>query len=376
MSVSDVIEKMKAIQSKLLHFLDSDNDIKIDSLDFYNYLNETKISDNQHDLTPFLQLLVAIANNHRGGASFFDKIKQILSFFKKEIQQFYSNSEIINIFQSNKRILLFLIKENIITADFYFRKTIISDEYVKAKYPQYFAPELRPFIHEFTFQKDQDDSWISQIKQNYPYDFENLRQNGNNEETICQMIRNDSVEEFIKYVNKINYNLNSTISPSIYETNSFLIENQHDINLIKYATFFGSIQIVRYLIQNNVRFNSDLWLYAIHSNNPELIHYFEENKIEFGDTLYRIYIDESIKCHNNDIKNYFTNKYLFGSDYRPKNTFFNAIKYYNFEFMNTEFIKQDKFFMFTIHDYYFIVNALLQESDCDINKEKIFTILV
>ena len=68
------------------------------------------------------------------------------------------------------------------------------------------------------------------------------------------------VEEFISYVNRKNYPFNSKIIPSIdgiiFETNSYLIDNK--ASLIEYATFCGSIQIVRYLLYNNVPFSKSL----------------------------------------------------------------------------------------------------------------------
>ena len=50
--------------------------------------------------------------------------------------------------------------------------------------------------------------------------------------------------------------------------------------LIEYSTFFGSIQIIQYLKYNKVPLTNSLWLYAIHSNNTEVIHFLEENEIK------------------------------------------------------------------------------------------------
>ena len=51
------------------------------------------------------------------------------------------------------------------------------------------------------------------------------------------------------------------------------------ITMIEYASFFESVQIIRYLVINKVNLNLSLWIYGIHSNNPELIHFLEENEI-------------------------------------------------------------------------------------------------
>ena len=47
--------------------------------------------------------------------------------------------------------------------------------------------------------------------------------------------------------------------------------------LIEYAAFNGSIQIFQYLKMNKVELNEELWSYAIHSGNAQIIHLLEEN---------------------------------------------------------------------------------------------------
>ena len=95
---------------------------------------------------------------------------------------------------------------------------------------------------------------------------------------ICSLIRQDSVVDFITHVNRYNISPLSRISPSIFETNPFLIDNTNT-SLIEYSAFFGSIQIFRYLLMNNAELTPSLWLYAIHSKNAELIHLLESNEV-------------------------------------------------------------------------------------------------
>ena len=73
-------------------------------------------------------------------------------------------------------------------------------------------------------------------------------------------------EELIKLFNGFN-----KISSSFYETNSFLLKKK-TISLIEYSAFFGSIQIFQFLVFNNVDLNDDLWFYAIHGKNAEIIY--------------------------------------------------------------------------------------------------------
>ena len=49
------------------------------------------------------------------------------------------------------------------------------------------------------------------------------------------------------------------------------MQNQGNITLIEYATFYGSIQIFKYLLNNNVGLTESLWMYAVHGQNSEII---------------------------------------------------------------------------------------------------------
>ena len=74
-----------------------------------------------------------------------------------------------------------------------------------------------------------------------PNNFNYLRKIGENESYLSEMIRNDSVDDQIAYVNRIYTSLNSKIYPSIYETNLFLIKNPDGITLIEYSMYIFQI---------------------------------------------------------------------------------------------------------------------------------------
>ena len=57
--------------------------------------------------------------------------------------------DIFNIFKGNKRLLLFLHEEQIIKIDRQIAQIIFTKyNYQLKQYPQYFAPEIKPFINE------------------------------------------------------------------------------------------------------------------------------------------------------------------------------------------------------------------------------------
>lgn len=49
---------------------------------------------------------------------------------------------------------------------------------------------------------------------------------------------------------------------------------------MKYAMLFRSINVIQYLLHNDAKLTVDLWPYAVHSNNVEIINnlFEEENK--------------------------------------------------------------------------------------------------
>lgn len=157
--------------------------------------------------------------------------------------------EIFTIFKSNKQILLFLIKEEIIAINESIVSIFTSDKYKKRKYEDYFMPEINRFMK----QKTKKDDAIEQQD-----DFEEKRKNGENDEYVCKLIQHDSIDEFISYFNKEDLSPSMKINPSIFETNPLLIENE-SINLINYTAFFGSVQIFKFLLDKVSKLSSSLW---------------------------------------------------------------------------------------------------------------------
>lgn len=62
--------------------------------------------------------------------------------------------------------------------------------------------------------------------------------------------------------------------------------------------YFYEAKIVCNKNENNVL---HIWIYAVHSNNAEIIRFLEENKVRHSFDKVLI---ESIKCHHNSISNY------------------------------------------------------------------------
>ena len=381
MSIEKYLEEMKKIHENLLDYIDSETNIEEKYQNLKNIFEDIKIHNNQFEIKSLFYLIVKISNNHHRESGFFSKIEQILELFKDDMSKYFSNSELFHIFKSNKRLLLFLFEENIMIMDEYIVKKIIKNEkYLNAKYPQYFQPEIQPFLNKEWFpkcetnEKKEKNKWVADLKKELPSDFYENRKIGENDYGICKLIQKDLIEEFIIYVNKNCISVNSTINPSIYETNNFLLK-QSKITLIEYAAFFGSIQIFDYLRNNGAKLDSSLWLYAIHGQNPEIINFLEENKILQSNNEQKLFeqiFKESIKCHHIDIINYIQNNYLQNKEEYLNDILIDCFKYYNFMFMKFDINNENLFFYLCKYDYYLLVLILYKKNDLDINKKIIY----
>ena len=345
---------MNKIQETLLDLIDEEDDIDTENRNFQNMvklIDNLKIRENPQKLKILLNLIINITDNHYRGPDFFTKIEKVLNLVRESITQYYSNFDLFNIFKSNKRILLYFINENIITIDKIICNIIIKGKYLKYKYPQYFIKEIAPFVKE-------NKQLIDEIPKEIPEYFENNRKFGTNEDYMCRLIQADLIDDFISYANRSNISLGSTINQSIYETNSFLLENNP--SLIEYALFYGSIQIFNYLRLNHVQLNENLWLYAIHGKNPDIIHLLEEYQIISDNKSNKKIIKESIKCHHNDISNYIISNYF---------NYDNSISKYGIKYHNYAFIKETYcLYELCKYDYAILVNILLQNDGIDVNR--------
>ncbi|KAK8852778.1 hypothetical protein M9Y10_017768 [Tritrichomonas musculus] len=346
------LEQMAKIEESFLDFLDPEVSNEDKFSKFFKLIKDSKICDDLYKFHTILQIIAKIGDNHHRDPNFFNKIFRILRQFKANIKNLFSNSEIFNIFKSNKRILLFLIEEQVLTFDEpIINKITTTEKFINANYPQYFQPE------------------IEKLKE-LPENFYELRRKGENELPVCKLIQEDLVKEFIVHVNQSNIKTNDfVIDSSIYETNSFLIDRK--TKLIEYAAFYGSVKIFKYLQMHDVQLGQSLWQFAIHGKNPEIIRFLEENQVE--NKSCKELIDESIKCHHNDIANYFLNNFL-QNDINSPIVFDQSIKYYNFIFFPNE-INRESFYKLLKYDHYKLIEILLENQDFNIDLNDIFLLI-
>ena len=222
------------------------------------------------------------------------------------ISEYFTNFNIIN-----KNVLYLLFEKKIVRPDSSFNTFFRKIQYKMPDLYYFLYPSIKSYLSESVQMKAERD--ISVYFNEEIETFEKKCQIGENDSYICSLIRKDSIDEFIIYVNQKCISLNSKINFSFFETNSYLINKS--TTLIEYAAFFGSIQIFQYLRLNNVQLTPSLWGYAIHSNNGEIIHILESNeikpiKLDDEEDPYESILKESILCHHNDVANYINNNLL------------------------------------------------------------------
>lgn len=355
------------MENLVLQFLNNENNCEENYQNLIQFLNDLDIKNNHHELSLFLHLIEKIAKRYYHTKDFFAKIDKIIAIFLKEIKKYFSNMEIFNIFKGSKRILLFLIENKILILN----KDIISIMLYRIKYNNYiyyFAPEIKPFYDDLEYELKQY-HLLEELLSEIPPNFYQNRIIGENESRICEIIRNDSIGDFITYVNKTNLSLNSKIEISIFDTNIYNnCQIFNYISIIEYAVFFGSIQIIKYLFENGVEFSSSLLIDSMHNQCQELIDLLEtkntkpKNENDEHDLLYY-----SIKYHNINMINYMKNNYF---DYVNKNEekyFIMACKNYHFAFFEELQINETYFYSLCKYNFNAIIRFFIKNTNFDIN---------
>ena len=241
----------------------------------------------------------------------------------------------------------------------------------------YIYPDIKETIGKRQRKKIEDNIITIYKYSNIDEFIEKCREDENDSD-ICKLIRNDSVEEFVTYVQKKNYLLSSNIAHSIFETNRFLIERK-ETSLIEYASFYGSIQIIQYLEANNIELSPTMWQYSVHSNDPEMIHYLERNKVNPPEDTYKLCLAEAIKWYHQEIARYIQANYInedvdenqgdeISAEEYNLRACLNPFRYFNPEFLPQNFY-EDKFIMLYLCEYNYtdFVRLLLESKNLNLN---------
>ena len=242
---------MKDIYSPLIDFIEATDvqDAEIQAL--IEVLEKQNKLENKNEIQLLFRLISKITDNHHQAPDFFIKLEKIFQYLIKDYPSPISYF-IPDYTEYNKRILFLLLEKGFVKPDEPFLKQYLQSQPVNKKESNisqayyYLYPKMKEFLEE-KLQKQTEEEILQKYSETISA-FEEKCQIGENDSYICSLIRSDSVEEFVAYVNRTNLSLNTKIKPSVYETHSFLINKEP--TLIEYAAFFGSIQIIQYIKYN------------------------------------------------------------------------------------------------------------------------------
>lgn len=399
MQIQEYLSQEKKIYNSILTILQSKEDDNDDLYQIlYHDIDAQNIANDKDEFTELLHILASISINCKRTPRLTFSICTILQHYIDQIKQLFSNFELFNFFKHDKLILLSLFDNKIITVDenisnFIIEKSGVNQQLKQAEvkdeeeeenyeedfdekqnsylhYEKFFYPEIKSFLSED--QKQLIEKQLFEINSQIFDQFDQKRKTGENDSHICELIREDSIEEFIVYVNKDCYPLTITINHSIFETNRFLLKRT--TSLIEYAAFFGSIQILQYLKNYGVDLEPSIWPYAIQSGSAVVISFIESENIQPPNKSYLKVLKECIQCHSIDNYNYILNNYLNESDdvFNVEKDFNENILSYAFHYHNYDLIpdlmkKKYAFFYLCQYNYIKLVKLYLENENFDVN---------
>lgn len=302
----------------------------------------------------------------------FPFIEKVLFQIITEIRTTFFSNELYTIFFWNRNILLFLYEHECITIESLRQYSDFFKFYYF--YPEFYEKDFQFF--EKTSKKYENLMLPFSNSKSYHYgtDENNLnafkikRRINHSDEKIAQIIRNDDIDSFIKYISSTNLNLNTKLKKSAFESNSLLF---FEPTLFEYSAFFQSLNIFRFIFIKNGEITSNLAKYAIAGGNYEIIHLLETKNVVFDDEC----LITAIIYHHDDIIEYLIENYDLLNQIPIEKVIRNCIQSYNFSFL-LNFIENtsNKFF----NEYFLneacqngifhLVKIILDFPNIDINK--------
>ena len=162
------------------------------------------------------------------------------------------------------------------------------------------------------------------------------------DEDLISYIQNDDCGSLISHITQYNISLTDEI-----DTKEFGYEQP-----IYIAAFYGAYTIFKYIVERTEEPLIMMLSYAVHGNNPEIIHYIEDHNDIFYNSFHDIAsaINTAIRTHHNDIGRYLINK-LQDDISDTYSSLHQTLKYSLFSFQPT--IEYTTSHSYTLEDEYF-----------------------
>lgn len=243
-----------------------------------------KISDdeNEFDIDDIINLLLSIKKSELHIFAYINSIQFKLDNFIETHSATQMN--LFEIFIGNSVISRMLLKNNLVTLN---RDDVLKLYFKSHKNKIELSDKGIIFIYEFIKQllTTQEINYIENYFELNKFSPEQLQYNldlGENENYICELIRNDDIERFITYVTVQNIPFDMDVPFSDFESNYEIKPgNRFKIKLFEYAIFHGSITILKWLVLQKVhiRFhnsNDNFCDLMVHSGKSEMVYFLED----------------------------------------------------------------------------------------------------
>ncbi|KAK8841636.1 LON peptidase N-terminal domain and RING finger protein 2 [Tritrichomonas musculus] len=355
------IDAKKAIASSVLKYVDNDTNNEDDFQSIIQLIEKYKIQKNSEEFILFIKLIDQISQMHHYSPNTYEKLIKILQFFKEDIIKNFSNEEIFTTF-GNKRILLYLIEDNILKIDKSIAQQINKRD---SNFRDYFFPEIKPFLDD------------PKEPKSMPPDFDELRKNPSGKNVLFHCLQTDDLSGFISFIknSKVSIKEDAKIAPEFYEYYGYF--NPEELLFTEYAIYFGSKRILDYLVLKDFPIKQTSIEFAIRGGNLDIFKKLEKTiSNPYKETS--SWMKTAICAHENEMATYIKDKYLFISGDNLKNYIDRMVEMHNYYFMNPNFKFQcSNIFSFLAFSKSFNLSTiLLRNNKINMNEEIILDSII
>ena len=215
-------------------------------------------------------------------------ISKILEHYCNIISKTFSSDELMSIFK-NRTIIYILLKNNLIDISAIYEVGSIN-------FFKFFCKE----IYESKVYHENDEKDLQRLVQNLDDNHDIYCRKGVSINPFAKIIREDDIDTFQEYVSQNNIRINGSINTGVYESCNLFAAETHEVTIIDYAAYYGSINIFKFLIMNGARVTNSTKISAIVGGNLEIIHILEQENSAFNQFCLTI----AIIYNQNDIFDY------------------------------------------------------------------------
>ncbi|OHT01640.1 hypothetical protein TRFO_31526 [Tritrichomonas foetus] len=289
--LEEIFQQLIQFQKTITEYLETDaiNEDQMQCLFHKLNIHDPNLPEARPVLDMFLRMLcylnIAMSNSNNASiVQFMKTVEYFLPTFKKaidnyrEVNKLFNDKEIFRLFKYHNPAILHL-----------FHQGLLKPPLANYTIENYFITEMYYFSKSFTSANITKEQYNSLRESNI-----------HSIDEISHIIRSDNAILFQEYFAKTNLDVNSEVPECFYEINKELSKNERKLSMLDYASYFGSLDIFKYLLLNNAEISQFTPIYAVIGGNSEIMHILEDSKVIFTSKCMK----KAIKYHRNNIFNY------------------------------------------------------------------------